>query len=113
MPYTIQITPTATEDIAVGIDYYNTASPDLGYKFADGVAEFLERIAEWPTASAIRYKNIRCKPMKQFPYLNYLYNRRNCSLSKYSPGISYTPKTLILIGIIFCITVRHKVDYGR
>ena len=69
MSYTIQITPTAINDIAVGIEYYNAASPDLGYRFADGVAEFLERIAEWPTASAIRYKNIRCKPMKQFPYL--------------------------------------------
>jgi toxin ParE1/3/4 len=69
MPYTILITPTATEDIAVGIEYYNALSADLGYRFADLVADYFERIAAWPTASAIRYKNVRCKPMKRFPYL--------------------------------------------
>jgi hypothetical protein len=26
-------------------------------------------IAELPTASAVRYKNVRCKPMKRFPFL--------------------------------------------
>ena len=42
---------------------------DLGYRFADLVAEYFDRIADLPTASAIRYKNVRCKPMKRFPYL--------------------------------------------
>ena len=28
-----------------------------------------DRIAELPTASAVRYKNVRCKPMKRFPFL--------------------------------------------
>jgi hypothetical protein len=69
MPYTILVTPTATEDIAVAIEYYNALSVDLGYRFADLVADYFERIAELPTASAIRYKNVRCKPMKRFPYL--------------------------------------------
>jgi hypothetical protein len=31
MPYSIFITPTATDDIAVAIEYYNALSPDLGY----------------------------------------------------------------------------------
>ena len=69
MPYTIFITPTATEDIAVAMEYYNALSADLGYRFADLVADYFDRIADLPTASAIRYKNVRCKPMKQFPYL--------------------------------------------
>ena len=69
MPYTILITPTATEDIAVAIEYYNVVATDLGYRFADAVAEYFDRIAELPTTSAIRYKNVRCKPMKRFPYL--------------------------------------------
>ncbi len=56
MPYTILVTPTATEDIAVAIEYYNLVAPDLGYRFADLVAEYFNRIAELPTASAIRYK---------------------------------------------------------
>jgi len=69
MPYTIFITPTATDDIAAAIEYYNALATDLGYRFADLVAEYFDRIADLPTASAVRYKNVRCKPMKRFPYL--------------------------------------------
>ena len=69
MPYTILVTPTATEDIAAAVEYYNAVAVDLGYRFADLVAEYFDRISELPTASAIRYKNIRCKPMKRFPFL--------------------------------------------
>jgi len=69
MPYTILVTPTAAEDIAVAIEYYNAVATDLGYRFADLVAEYFNRIAELPTASAVRYRNVRCKPMKRFPFL--------------------------------------------
>jgi toxin ParE1/3/4 len=69
LPYTILVTPTATEHLAVAIEYYNAVAVDLGYRFADLVAEYFQRIAELPTGSAIRYKNVRCKPMKRFPYL--------------------------------------------
>jgi hypothetical protein len=69
MPYSIFITPAASDDIAVAIEYYNALSSDLGYRFADFVANYFDRIAAVPTASAIRYKNVRCKPLKRFPYL--------------------------------------------
>ena len=69
MSYSVFITPTATDDISVAIEYYNALSPDLGYRFADQVANYFDRIAALPTASAIRYKNVRCKPVKRFPYL--------------------------------------------
>jgi toxin ParE1/3/4 len=69
MSYSILVTPTATNDIAVAIEYYNALSADLGYRFADLVAIYFERIAILPSASAVRYKNVRCKPMKRFPYL--------------------------------------------
>jgi len=69
MPYTIFVTPTATDDIATAIEYYNALATDLGYRFADLVVDYFDRIAELPTASAVRYKNVRCKPMKRFPYL--------------------------------------------
>jgi len=69
MPYSIFITPAASDDIAVAIEYYNALSSDLGYRFADLVAIYFDRIAAVPTASAIRYKNVRCKPLKRFPYL--------------------------------------------
>jgi plasmid stabilization system protein ParE len=69
MPYTILVTPTATDDITTALEYYNAVSADLGYRFADIVADYFDRIANWPTASPIRYKNIRGKAMKRFPYL--------------------------------------------
>jgi toxin ParE1/3/4 len=69
MPYSIFITPAASDDIEVAIEYYNALSSDLGYRFADLVANYFDRIAAVPTASAIRYKNVRCKALKSFPYL--------------------------------------------
>jgi hypothetical protein len=69
MPYTILITPTAAGDIAAAVEYYNALSVDLGYRFAELVTGYFDRIAALPTASAIRYKNVRCKPLKRFPYL--------------------------------------------
>jgi hypothetical protein len=69
MPYTISITPTAADDISAAIEYYNALATDLGYRFADVIGEYFERIARTPTASAVRYKNIRCKPVDRFPFL--------------------------------------------
>jgi len=69
MPYTIFITPTAEKDLQETIEYYNQKAEDLGYRFYDVVDEYFSRIALMPTASAIRYKDIRCKPMVAFPYL--------------------------------------------
>lgn len=82
MPYSIFLTPTASDDIAVALEYYNALSPDLGYRFADQVASYFDRIAALPTASAIRYKNIRCKPVKRFPYLiTYTLDESNKSIN--------------------------------
>jgi hypothetical protein len=33
MPYTLFVTPAATDDIAVAVAYYNTLSVDLGLSF--------------------------------------------------------------------------------
>lgn len=67
--YTIYITPTADRDLLDAIEHYNQLAEDLGYRFANLVEEYLNRIALTPTASATRHKNIRCKPMATFPYL--------------------------------------------
>lgn len=67
--YTIYITPTADNDLTDAVQYYNHQAEDLGYRFADLVEAYLNRIALTPTASAVRYRNIRCKPMATFPYL--------------------------------------------
>ena len=82
MSYTVLVTPTATNDIAVAIEYYNALATDLGYRFADLVATYFDRIADLPSASAIRYRNVRCKPMKRFPYLiTFMVDETNHSVS--------------------------------
>jgi len=69
MSYTILISPTAVKDLQAAINYYNEKAENLGYRFADLVDDYFDRITLVPTASAIRYKDIRCKPMTTFPYL--------------------------------------------
>lgn len=69
MPYTVLITPTATDDISAAIEYYNALAVDLGYRFAGLVADYFNQISHLPTASPIRFKNVRGKAVKRFPYL--------------------------------------------
>lgn len=69
MPYSILISPNAVRDLQAAVEYYNEKSENLGYRFASLVENYFIRIASVPTASAVRYKNIRCRPMITFPYL--------------------------------------------
>ena len=69
MPYIIYVTPTAADDLSAAIEYYNAVSTDLGFRFADVIAQYFDRIAAVPTASPIRYKNVRCKPVSRFPFI--------------------------------------------
>jgi plasmid stabilization system protein ParE len=69
MSYAILISPSAIRDLQTAIDYYNEKAENLGDRFADIVASHFNQIATTPTAASTRYKNIRCKPMKVFPYL--------------------------------------------
>ena len=66
-PNSIYITPTTSNDLTDAVEYYNLQAEDLGYRFADLVEAYLNRIALTPTASAVQYRNIRCKPMATFP----------------------------------------------
>jgi len=67
--YTILITSNAVRDLEAAVDYYNEKAENLGYRFADLIDDYFERIALVPTASSVRYKDIRCKPMTTFPYM--------------------------------------------
>lgn len=68
-PYTVYITPTAEADLEESVEWYNKQSAGLGDRFAASVDAYFERIAAVPTASMVRYENVRCKPMSVFPYL--------------------------------------------
>ena len=69
MSYIILISSTAEKDLQAAIDYYNEKAENLGYRFGDMIEDYFNRIALVPKASAIRYRNVRCKPMITFPYL--------------------------------------------
>ncbi|MEJ7680694.1 MAG: type II toxin-antitoxin system RelE/ParE family toxin [Segetibacter sp.] len=69
MAYTVYITPTAIDDIEEALQYYNSKVADLGFKFTDDVNNNLQRIAQNPYAFTERYKNVRGKLLKKFPYL--------------------------------------------
>ena len=68
MAYSISLSPEAIYDIDNAVEYYNTLSAGLGFEFANTIDIYFKRIAELPTASSIRYDNVRVKPVDIFPF---------------------------------------------
>ena len=69
MVYKTTITPTALNDIQEALDYYNTISPNLGYRIAEEIDTSISSISKMPLAYSFRYKNVRAKLLVKFPYL--------------------------------------------
>ncbi len=76
MVYSSYLTPTALNDIDSAVNYYNDKVTDLGFRFADEVDISLQAIALQPNAYTERYKEVRGKLVKKFPYL-ILYRTNN------------------------------------
>ncbi len=68
MPHPVVLSEAATLDIDKAFDYYNSRSYGLGFEFTDLLDSYFKKIGRLPTASAIRYDNIRVKPIDTFPY---------------------------------------------
>lgn len=64
MSHAVYVTPTLAKDLSAAIEYYNSVSSDLGFRFADIIAQYFERIAALPTTSAIRYKTFAASLLK-------------------------------------------------
>ena len=62
MSHPIVLSTDAVLDIDSAVDYYNSRSYGLGFEFADTLDNYFQKISQLPTASAIRYDNIRVKP---------------------------------------------------
>ena len=69
MPYSIILTEEAILDIDQAVKYYNGISFSPGFEFVD--LNF-KKIAALPTASAVRYDNIRVKALYVFPFTIHL-----------------------------------------
>ncbi len=69
----IKILPDAWGDIVKISSYYGSISDNLSLKFERFLFEALENIQMFPVMYPIRYKNVRRKLLRKFPYAVYYY----------------------------------------
>ena len=78
MTYTIYVTPAASADIKIAVDYYNSKSNGLGQRMAGEADDVLGMIASNPKTYSIRYRDIRAAKIPSFPFLIfYKINEKN------------------------------------
>jgi hypothetical protein len=58
----------AMNDIDQAVRYYNSVSDGLGFEFANTIDQYFTKIQQVPTASTIRYDQVRVKPVDTFPF---------------------------------------------
>ncbi|MBW6497158.1 MAG: type II toxin-antitoxin system RelE/ParE family toxin [Bacteroidales bacterium] len=68
MVFFIEIDPKAIGDIQRAIDYYDEQQVGLGKRFESTLNKHLLTLRENPFFS-IRYDQVRCLPLKKFPYM--------------------------------------------
>ncbi len=68
MSHPIVLSSDAAQDIDKAFEYYNSRSYGLGFEFIDTLDAYFKKISSLPTASAIRFDNVRVKPIDTFPY---------------------------------------------
>jgi toxin ParE1/3/4 len=68
MAFSILLDSRALGDIQDAVDYYEDKEPGLGIRFENELNESFMTLIENPHFQ-IRYDNIRCLPMKNFPYM--------------------------------------------
>ncbi len=68
MLYNLFIDPEAYQDIQKSIDWYNNKKEGLGYEFYDTIDQHFQSLKTNPFYQ-IRYKNVRCLPLRKFPYM--------------------------------------------
>src|ERR1700761_423018 len=90
MPHSVVLSADAIADIDEAFEYYNSRSYGLGFEFTDTLDAYFKKISHLPTASAIRYDNIRVKPIDTF-------HIPSISLLRMM-GLSLSSASLILIG---------------
>jgi toxin ParE1/3/4 len=68
MAHPVVLSADAIADIDQAFEYYNSRSYGLGFELTDTLDTYFQKISRLPTASAIRYDNVRVKPVDTFPY---------------------------------------------
>jgi toxin ParE1/3/4 len=66
--FQLVLTVDAINDIDQAVEYYNSVSDGLGFEFANTIDRYFTKIQQVPTASSIRYDQVRVKPIDTFPF---------------------------------------------
>jgi len=84
MSFKVIINKSAIKDIAKAIEYYEKQNDGLGNRFKKLVDEYIQAIEINPNYG-IRYDNVRCLPIKVFPYMiHYSINNKNKTIRIYA-----------------------------
>jgi len=94
MPYKLVIRKEVFNDIQNGIDWYNSRQKGLGKKFFDAVQQEYKTLRKNPVFQ-VRYDNVRCLPMKRFPYMIHFI-------------VDESAKKVVVLGVINTYLNPHK-----
>jgi hypothetical protein len=67
--FDLDIEPEALDDIQEAADYYNSKKSNLGKRFFTSVDKHFEFLKKNYLSFTVRYDDIRCMPVKKFPYM--------------------------------------------
>ena len=69
MKFKIVFAPPVKQDIQEAVYWYNSKQKGLGKRFLNELKNHINIIKENPQSFAVRYDNIRCLPIKEFPFM--------------------------------------------
>jgi len=69
MKFKIVYNPEVVNDIQQAIDWYNEKQPGLGKRFFNTIKAHIDSLKNSALHYAIRYDDVRCMPVKNFPYM--------------------------------------------
>ncbi len=69
MAFSVFFTPEAQNDLQEAYDWYESKSAGLGERFINAIDEKLSALTKTPGIGSIRYDEIRCTIIPNFPYL--------------------------------------------
>ncbi len=67
--FSLDIEPETFDDIQKAVDYYNLAKTGLGERFFNTIDKQFDFLKDHYFSFAVRYDDIRCMPVKKFPYM--------------------------------------------
>lgn len=69
MTFRLALSPSAIEDIRIGIGWYDSQLPGLGDKFEQTINATFLKIKRQPLAASFAYDSVRYKVVGKFPYV--------------------------------------------